>query len=76
MNLEKLGFDACFQESFRPYQNKGYLPARIAAQHKGRYIVHTENGQMSGKLSGEIHLSVGCQKGLSGGGGLGGREDY
>ena len=54
MSLEKFGFDAGFRERFRPYQNKGYVPARIVAQHKGRYVVHTENGILSGKLSGKF----------------------
>lgn len=54
MSLEKFGFDAGFRERFRPYQNKGYVPGRIVAQHKGRYMIHTEKRQMSGKLSGKF----------------------
>lgn len=53
--LEKLGWSAHFEEAFAPYLEEGFLPARVAAQHRGGYVVYAETGELSAEPSGRLH---------------------
>ena len=45
MTLESLGWDDAFADAFRPFADAGLLPARVAVQHRGGYVVLTEEGE-------------------------------
>lgn len=62
MSLEKLGWNKYFGKNFEPYLNKGFLPARVITQHKGNYIVRSEEGNFNSKLSGKFMYNADVKK--------------
>ncbi|MEG0308970.1 MAG: ribosome small subunit-dependent GTPase A [Clostridium sp.] len=62
MNLEKLGWNTYFQENFEPYLEKGFCAARVIVQHKGNYIVCSEKGSFTSKLSGKFMYNSDVKK--------------
>jgi ribosome biogenesis GTPase len=58
MKLETLGWNNFFEACFTPYSGKGLLPGRISIQHKDRYIVLSEKGEVNGKVSGKFRFEV------------------
>lgn len=62
MSLEKLGWNAYFQEKFEPYSNGEFLSARVITQHKGNYIVRLEKGDFNSKLSGKFMYTADVKK--------------
>lgn len=58
MLLENLGFDSIFTDSFTPYECEDYCPARVTLEHKGSYMVHTEQGEMPGLLTGKMYYEA------------------
>ncbi len=53
-DLYKLGWDPFFAKAFEPFHTGAFLPARVAVQHKGQYILYTELGEMQGKIAGRL----------------------
>jgi ribosome biogenesis GTPase / thiamine phosphate phosphatase len=53
-DLHKLGWDPFFAKAFEPFNNGEFLPARVAVQHKGHYILYTELGELQGKITGRL----------------------
>jgi ribosome biogenesis GTPase len=43
---------------FAQYSHQGLLPGRVTIQHKDRYILFTERGEVSGKVSGKFRFEV------------------
>jgi ribosome biogenesis GTPase / thiamine phosphate phosphatase len=62
MSLENLGWNSFFQNHFKPYLNSGYKPARVIARHKGNYVIRTEKGDFTSKLSGKFMYHAGVKK--------------
>lgn len=58
MKLSDLGFDSIFKSSFSEYEAEGYSPARISLEHKGHYIVFTEQGEMSAIPTGKMYYEA------------------
>ena len=52
--LKALGWSADFEESFAPYSGDGFVPARVAVQHRGAYVVCTETGDLQAEPSGRL----------------------
>ena len=46
LDLQDLGWDDGWRESFEPYRNEGLEPARVAVQHRGGYVVLAERGEV------------------------------
>ncbi len=40
------------------YSHQGLLPGRVTIQHKDRYVLFTEQGEVSGKVSGKFRFEV------------------
>ena len=64
MDLESLGWDAAFAESFQPHEQDGLAPARVAVEHRSEYVVYSHQGELRAELSGrmrnqEEHPAVG-----------------
>ncbi|MGH2931730.1 MAG: ribosome small subunit-dependent GTPase A [Gaiellaceae bacterium] len=58
-SLDALGWSAYFEEAFAPYKGDGFVPARVAVQHRGAYVVCAETGELSAEPSGRLrHESV------------------
>ena len=58
MKLELLGWNNYFEARFTPYSGKGLLPGRISIQHKDRYVLLSEQGEVNGKVSGKFRFEV------------------
>jgi ribosome biogenesis GTPase / thiamine phosphate phosphatase len=54
LNLQELGWDAFFQDAFRPYENDNLIPARVAARHHGPCELLTELGRLGGVPAGRL----------------------
>jgi ribosome biogenesis GTPase len=52
--LAALGWSAHFEEAFAQYAGEGFLPARVAVQHRGAYVVCAETGELAAELSGRL----------------------
>jgi len=64
LDLESLGWDAAFAESFQSHQQAGLAPARVAVEHRSEYVVYSQQGELRAELSGrmrnkEEHPAVG-----------------
>lgn len=54
MTLEELGWGPHFAAAFAPYEARGLLPARVAAQHRGGFELLTEAGRLRGVPAGGL----------------------
>ena len=54
MDLESLGWDAAFAESFQPHRQAGLAPARVAVEHRSEYVVYSQQGELRAELSGRM----------------------
>jgi ribosome biogenesis GTPase len=54
LNLHELGWDAFFEDAFRPYENDKLIPARVAARHHGPCELLTELGRLGGVPAGRL----------------------
>jgi ribosome biogenesis GTPase len=54
LQLEDLGWDAFFADAFRPYEEQGLTPARVAARHHGPCELLTERGRIGGLPAGKL----------------------
>ncbi|MDQ2982271.1 MAG: ribosome small subunit-dependent GTPase A [Actinomycetota bacterium] len=52
--LEALGWDAGLASAFEQLQDDNLIPARIAAQHRGSYVLWSETGELRAKAAGRI----------------------
>ena len=56
IKLEIFGWNDFFKARFAQYSNQGLLPGRVTIQHKDRYVLFTEQGEVSGKVSGKFRF--------------------
>ena len=54
ISLDRLGWDDHFAEHFEGLDAEGFVAARIAAEHRGAYIVYTEGGALRAELAGRM----------------------
>ena len=52
--LAALGWSVEFEEAFAPFAGDGHVPARVAVQHRGAYVVCTETGDLQAEPSGRL----------------------
>ena len=52
--LRDLGWTDSHTTDFEPHAVEGFLPARVAAQHRGAYILFTELGELRAEASGRL----------------------
>jgi ribosome biogenesis GTPase len=56
--LAPLGWDADFAREFAPHRAQGRVPARIVAEHRGRYVVDDGGGERPATLAGRLRHHV------------------
>lgn len=54
MNLEQLGWSDAFAASFDRYAHAGYSVGRVAIEHRGAYILYTEQGELTAEVAGKF----------------------
>lgn len=52
--LEDLGWDATAASAFDELQDDNLVPARVAAQHRGEYVLFGEEGELRAKAAGRL----------------------
>jgi ribosome biogenesis GTPase / thiamine phosphate phosphatase len=57
--LAPLGWDAHFEKAFAAFVGDGLVPARVAVQHRGAYVVCAETGELSAEPSGRLRHESG-----------------
>jgi len=53
-HLRDLGWDASFDEAFAPHAGDGLVPARVAVQHRGEYVLYAAAGELRATLAGRL----------------------
>lgn len=53
-HLRDLGWDAAFDEAFAPHAADGLVPARVAVQHRGEYVLYAAPGELRATLAGRL----------------------
>jgi len=54
MNLRELGWNRSFDQQFEQFRNQALVPGRIAQEHKYKYIVYSEHGELKAEVSGRF----------------------
>ncbi|MDD3733247.1 MAG: ribosome small subunit-dependent GTPase A [candidate division Zixibacteria bacterium] len=54
MNISQLGWNPFFNEHFNKLNNREFLPARVSLEHKDRYQIWCEQGEMMAEVSGRF----------------------
>ena len=58
--LAALGWSRSRAEEFSPHAAAGRVPARVAAQHRGGYVVYSESGERPAEVAGQLrHAALG-----------------
>jgi len=57
-DLAALGWDERWAEAFRAGAGEGYIPARVAVQHRERYILLTGEGEVAARVTGRFRHEV------------------
>jgi len=53
--LEELGWDAAWASALEQLQDENLIPARVAAQHRGAYVVWTADGEVRVRAAGRMY---------------------
>ena len=57
--IELFGWSDELQKVFAPHAAEHHAPARVIAQHRGLWRLATQDGEVSGRLSGRFQLNAG-----------------
>ena len=57
MNIESLGWSPSLHQQFEQLKSNGFVPARVAEEHRERYIVFGEFGERSAEITGKLRFS-------------------
>ncbi|MFL6037567.1 MAG: ribosome small subunit-dependent GTPase A [Gaiellaceae bacterium] len=55
--LEELGWDAGWASSFEQLQDDNLIPARVAAQHRGAFVVWSAEGELRVRAAGRLYYA-------------------
>lgn len=58
MNLESIGWNAFFEEHFRTYRSENFTVGRVAVEHKERYELYTECGELMAEVTGKFRFDA------------------
>lgn len=54
MTLSSLGWDDFFTTAFQPYHDRGFVPARVALEHKHAYELVSPQGEFGAECTGRL----------------------
>ncbi len=58
MKLELFGWNYFFEAQLVQYADQGLHPGRVTIQHKDRYVLFTERGEVNAKVSGKFRFEI------------------
>jgi len=56
--LETFGWNPFFRTHFEAFGTQGYSAGRVAVQHKGRYLLYTECGELWAQVAGKLRFEA------------------
>lgn len=56
--LEQFGWNNFFEKQFSNFSGKEYKAGRVAIENKSNFILYTEDGELTGELSGRFHFNA------------------
>jgi ribosome biogenesis GTPase len=54
LELARLGWDPHWNTAFSSYAERGFVPGRVAVEHRSTYLIYGEVGELSAKISGRL----------------------
>jgi ribosome biogenesis GTPase len=57
-DLLALGWSEFFADGLAPFVSRGCVPARVAIQQRGHYVLLAEQGELLGEAAGKIHYTA------------------
>jgi ribosome biogenesis GTPase len=60
--LIEFGWDERFAAAFEPHARLGLAPGRVAIEHRGAYVIHTERGELWAETSGSFRYKATSQE--------------
>ncbi len=57
--IEQYGWNETWNTHFEQYENEGYIPGRVALEHKRSYRVLTMHGELLAEVSGRMRFEAG-----------------
>ena len=57
-DLRLLGWQASFEQHFQPYRDAGFVPARVAEEHRDRYAVFCTEGERAAEVTGRLRYTA------------------
>jgi ribosome biogenesis GTPase / thiamine phosphate phosphatase len=57
-DLLRLGWQDFFEEQFASFREAGFVPARVAEEHRDRYAVFTAEGELSAEVTGRLRFTA------------------
>ncbi|MEH7384857.1 ribosome small subunit-dependent GTPase A [Bacillus sp. JJ1521] len=58
MNLQLLGWNSYFEDTFEEYKQQGFEVARVALEHKRLYRVLSDHGELLAEVSGKLRFQA------------------
>lgn len=58
MELQQLGWSPSLETQFEPFRAHRFIPARVAEEHRERYIIFCERGELTAEVSGKLRFDV------------------
>lgn len=58
IDLNRLGWHASFADAFLPYRAAGFIPARVAEEHRERYLVYCAEGELGAEVIGRLRYTA------------------
>lgn len=56
--LASLGWNAEYETEFAPFRERGWIPARVAVEHRHSVLLFTETGEVAGTTPGRLHYEA------------------
>lgn len=58
VNLKSIGWNSFFDEHFQPYRSQKFTVGRVAVEHRERYELYTESGDLMGEVTGKFRFDA------------------
>jgi ribosome biogenesis GTPase / thiamine phosphate phosphatase len=57
-NLLRLGWQPSLEQAFRPQHDAGLVPARVAEEHRDRYLLFLADGERDAEITGRLRFTA------------------
>jgi ribosome biogenesis GTPase / thiamine phosphate phosphatase len=62
--LSRLGWESSLERAFAPQRAAGFTPARVAEEHRDRYLVRSADGERTGEITGKLRYTAASRSDL------------